>query len=506
MLVFLLTSFSSQAQKDSVWQNLTKPVTSQIKIAESTITKYNTKTDSIIQTVQDIPLKYVKQVDDKIAKYSKRITGKTEKTLAKLSKWENKIRAMLEKVSPETAQKLFANEELTFSGMLKKYNEGKAAVGNYTSQYNEYRDKLTTNIKYLSSKKNELDAKFVKPLAEATQKADKLEDDIANTEAVEKFIKQRKKQLIDEAVKYIGKSKYLKKINKESYYYVETLRNYKEIFSDPVKIEKTAFSLLKKIPAFNEFADKISRASLLFGNSNSGGSVGNNPGSSSYASLGYQSNAMISQTLQQRNLSGPNIQQLTQGNASSLNSPLQQLKNQFPDLNSTEDLPNFKPNEMKSKTFKQRLQFGTNLQFGKSTNIIPNTTDIGLQMAYKLNAKSSVGIGTGYKIGLGNSLNKLKLCFEGIGFRGFIDWKLKSSFYINGGFEYNYNNSFKNLRELPSFANSSISLWKPAALIGISKKYSLGKMKGNVMLAYDFLAKNKIPKTQNIVFRFGYSF
>ena len=93
--------------------------------------------------------------------------------------------------------------------MLKKDNEGKAAVGNYKTQYNEYRDKLTTNIKYLSTQKNVLDAKFVKPLSVMTKKADKLEDEVAKTEAVEKFIKQRKKQLIDEAVKYIGKRRYI---------------------------------------------------------------------------------------------------------------------------------------------------------------------------------------------------------------------------------------------------------------------------------------------------------
>ena len=116
MLVFILTPLASQAQKYSVWQNLTMPVISQVKKAEAAISTYNTRADSIIQTVQDIPLKYIKHVELKIDKYSSRITGKTEKTLAKLIKWENKIRSLLEKVSPETAQKLFANEELTFSG------------------------------------------------------------------------------------------------------------------------------------------------------------------------------------------------------------------------------------------------------------------------------------------------------------------------------------------------------------------------------------------------------
>src|SRR6187402_1052065 len=47
--------------------------------------------DSTIASLQQIPLKYIHAVDNKIDKYSNRITGKTEKTLAKLSKWENKI-------------------------------------------------------------------------------------------------------------------------------------------------------------------------------------------------------------------------------------------------------------------------------------------------------------------------------------------------------------------------------------------------------------------------------
>lgn len=84
------------------------------------------------------------------------------------------------------------------------------------------------------------------------------------TEAIEQFIKERKNQLIDEAVKYIGKSRYLQKINKESYYYVETLRNYKEIFSDKKKAEELALKILNKIPAFQKFAEKNSMLAGLF--------------------------------------------------------------------------------------------------------------------------------------------------------------------------------------------------------------------------------------------------
>ncbi len=57
------------------------------------------QTDSVFQrleNLQKVPVKYLNAVENKIDKYSNRITGKTEKTFAKLSKWENKIKNILE--------------------------------------------------------------------------------------------------------------------------------------------------------------------------------------------------------------------------------------------------------------------------------------------------------------------------------------------------------------------------------------------------------------------------
>ncbi len=462
--------------------------------------------DSTLESLQKIPAKYFSSIDKKIDKYSNRITGKTEKTLAKLSRWEKKIQVLLEKVNPEAASSLFGEGKMTFTTALQKLQEGKNVVEGYRVQYNEYRDKLNTSLRYLQNQKEIISSKLIQPVKATAKKMSDLEEDVKNTEALEQYIKQRKQQLIEIALKYLGKNRYLNKINKEVYYYAETIKNYREIFSDPVKFEETATRLLKKIPAFNDFLEKNSGLASLFGSSFGGLSSGVGGTSTNYSALGYQSNASIVQALQQRNMSGPSIQQLTQTNASALNSPLQELKNQFPGLNSTAEMPDFKPNEMRSKTFKQRLQFGTNFQFGKATNFLPGTADIGLQLAYKLNTKSSVGIGTGYKLGLGSGINNIKLSFAGMGLRSFVDWKLKGNFFLNGGFEYNYNAAFKNFRDLPSVNSANASLWKPAALIGINKKYRIGKVKGNMMLQYDFLANQRAPQTQSLVFRFGYNF
>jgi len=512
MILFSLCVAATQAQYDSAiirkqqaLAGSVKKVNDKATVATIKVKQLNAQTDSVLASIQAVPAKYITKIDDKISTYSDRITGKTEKTLAKLSKWENKIKGLLEQASPETAVKLFGPGKMTFSTVLQKIKEGKAVTVGYKAKYDAYRDKLNTSMAYLGEQKSKLDKKLLQPLDKANEQLSALEKDVANTEAVEAFIKERKKELMNEAIKYIGKSKYLKKIDKEAYYYVETLRNYREIFSDPAKFEETATNLLKKIPAFNSFMERNSGlAGLLGQNTFSGNTTGSNP-SASYTAMGYQSNAGIMQDLQQRNVI-TSIQAITQASASSLNSPLQQIKNQFPGMNETSDMPDFKPNEMKSKTFRQRLELGSSLQFGKATNIIPGSADIGLQAAYKLNNRSSVGIGTAYKLGLGTGINNIKFSFGGIALRSFLDWKLKGSFYMNGGFEYNYNTSFRNLSSIPGINGSTISLWKPAALLGLSKKVNLGKAKSNVMVLYDFLAKTKSPNTQALVFRVGYSF
>lgn len=109
--------------------------------------------DSSLQQLQQLPEKYFSGIENKVEKYSNRITSKTEKTLEKLSRWENKIKFLLEKTSPETAQKLFAPGQTTFTTVLLKYQEGKRISDGYKASYDQYRDELTTQLKYLEEKK-----------------------------------------------------------------------------------------------------------------------------------------------------------------------------------------------------------------------------------------------------------------------------------------------------------------------------------------------------------------
>jgi hypothetical protein len=85
--------------------------------------------------------------------------------------------------------------------------------------------------------------------------------------------------------------------------------------------------------------------------------------------------------------------------------------------------------------------------------------------------------------------------------RSFIDLKLKGNFWITGGLEKNYQQQFSRIEEL-----KNMDAWQESGLIGLSKKYKIGKKSGNFQLLWDFLSYNQIPPSTPIKFRIGYSF
>jgi hypothetical protein len=460
--------------------------------------------DSSLDNLLQVPIKYINQVDKKIEEYSDRIINKTEKTLTKLSRWENKIRAILEEANPETAQRLFGNNQLTFTKLLQQLKDGEAIVLQYKAPYNKYRDEVTTSLKYLAQQKEQLNSSVIKKVEAATNKMQELASEEDRIEAMKQFIKERKKQLIEQAFQQIGNSKYLTKINKETYYYIETLKNYKELFSDSKKAEETALAILNKIPAFQKFMQKNSQLASLFG------VPGGGSGASNMASVsGLQTRASIQTLLQDRMASGgPNAQEAFSQGIQQAQDELAKLKDKVlssAGVGGSEggELPDFKPNMQKTKTFKQRLDYGLNFQFAKSNTLIPATTNIGLSIGYKLNDKSVIGLGAGYILGMG-TIQHIQLTHQGINLRSYMDWKLKKQFFISGGYEMNHNAQFENFAQLQSY-----DAWQRSALIGITKKISIKSKwfkSTNIQVLYDFLYNQHLPASQPFVFRFGYGF
>jgi len=453
--------------------------------------------DTSLTNISELSSRYVQTISKKASQYYNDVTEKTLRTLEKLAKWEAKIKTILEKTSPETAQRLFANDQITFAALLQKYREGKAVTDDYQGQLNEYRDKVNTTIKYLDDKKEQLKTSVIKPLEEAKAKTEKLNRQLKNIEAIQQLIKDRKKQLISLALQHLNKNKYLQKINKESWYYAEALKNYKTIFSDSKRTEELAVKLLQKIPAFREFFARNSLMSSLFSSAGSGANPNGTVGL-------LQSRAAVNAAVQsQIGAAGSNPRQAFQELIQSAQGQLNQLRQKisgFTGGGSDVEIPDFKVNSERSKKFLQKISLSANIQTTKHNNSFPVTSDLGLSIEYKPSQKLIFGIGGAYRVGWGSSISNIHITHQGVGLRSFLDCKLKRNFFLSGGYEQNYFSEIRNIQQL-----RNLSAWKSSALLGVCKKYKIGKKRnGEMKLVYDFFSKTKIPVTSSFIFRVSF--
>jgi hypothetical protein len=472
--------------------------------------------DSIIPSITKVPLKFIKQTNDKIEKYSNRLTSKTEKTLEKLAKFENRIHKLLLNANPTVAEQLFGEGRETFASMLAKIKEGKSLAENYKAKYNEYSDKLSTNISFIESQRDQLNNKYIVPLQKAKENITKLEKDLAETETAERVIKERTKLLLQEAYKVLGKNKVLNKIGAENYYFAESIRNYKEIFQDSKKAEKLAFGILNKIPAAKDFLQKNSMLASLFGSQSSGASA---------ASLaGLQTRASVNSLIQGRIAAGgPNAAAQISANMQTAQAELSKLKDKIIKAgggsSSDADMPEIKHKNMqKTKTFAQRIELGSDFQFGKPNRFVASQMNLALSIAFKLNDKNTIGISAAYKLNYG-SINNFYLQHGGFGIRSFCDYKLFSpqggarggGFFVTGSYELNYNQAFKNFSEIIN-ANGSSGIgnaFQNSGLIGITKKINMKTkwVKGTkLQLLYDMLYNTHLTASPAVIFRVGYNF
>lgn len=320
-------------------------------------------------------------------------------------------------------------------------------------------------------------------------------------ETIRRFLKERKQFLQEQLGRY-GLGQKLQRLNKDVHFYSQYINEYKFILQDPHKLERKAIELLSKTSIFQDFLRKHSFLASIF-------HVPGDPGRPAFQTnmAGLQTRAQVNQTIQQQfATSGQALPQAIQQNIQQAQNQVRQLKDKITNLTGGQDneLPNFKSNKQKTKSFLRRLEFGTNIQTHQASNYFPATSDIGISLGYKLNDKSIVGIGMAYALGLGSGWRDVQLSSQGLGLRSFLDWKLKGSYWISGGYEMNYRSTFNTVDQL-----KNLNAWQKIGLLGISKVVSLKTKffkKTKISLLWDFLSNQQIPETKPIIVRVGYNF
>jgi hypothetical protein len=169
--------------------------------------------------------------------------------------------------------------------------------------------------------------------------------------------------------------------------------------------------------------------------------------------------------------------------------------------NSDMEMPDFKPDNQKTKSFLNRLEYGIDIQSQRSTGLLPVTTDFAATFGYKISDKTTAGLGVAYKMGWGKDISHISISNQGVGLRSYFDAKIKGGIWASGGFEYNYMQEFKKWSDI-----SSVDVWQKSCLIGLTKKYKIGKRESKVQVLWDFLSYNQVPRSQPLKFRIGYNF
>ncbi len=468
-----------------------------------------------IDRIANFPTRFFDKINHKAAGLEDKLERQTVKYLQRLAKKEQKLKHKLARTDSAAAANLFANSEKQYEQLIQQVSDdAPASLSRRSGQYLPYLDSVSTSLNFLEQNSGIIsNAKEIKDKIQGSLgQVNELQSKLQQSEQIKAFIRQRRQQIKETLSRYTrlpkGLTNGFNDFNKDVYYYSQQINEYRELLNNPDQLTQKALTLLNRCDAFQRFMREHSELAGLFG-------VPANYGTPQ-ALAGLQTRAQVQQLIQTQLASaGPNAQQMLQQNIQQAQAQLSQLKDKLNKLGGggsgdmdMPDLPagqaGFKPNNQKTKTFFQRLEYGTNLQTTKSSYFFPTTSDLALSVGYKLNDKNTIGIGASYKVGWGKDIRHINITHEGIGFRSFADFKLKGSFYASGGFEYNFQQPFSSFSQI-----DGLDKWQQSGLVGISKILSLKSKlfkKTKMQLLWDFLSYQQVPRAQAIKFRIGYNF
>jgi hypothetical protein len=463
-------------------------------------------TDSVTVKPVDFPSKFFSRIQGKATVLDQRLMKQTEKDLQKMKRWEAKLKKNLSKIDPTAANNLFNNSTTQQYANLARQLEKDSGVP-YSIAHVQYLANLDSEKVSLSYLEQHLALLGNKASLADVQKSlgqiQQLQAKFQTADAVQAFVCQRKEQIKEYLSRLTnlpqGLSKAYEGLNRDQYYYRQQLEQYRDILNDPDKLFKKVLTLLDQLPTFRQFMQNNSQLTVLFGAPGVFGTP--------QALAGLQTRDQLQQLIQrQLSSGGDGAMAAMQQDFQSAQFRLDQYKDKLTKFGSgggDVDIPDFKPNNEKKKSFLGRLEFGTNIQT-TNTNYYPTTTDLGISVGYKLNDNNSVGVGASYKLGWGTGFGHMALSSSGIGLRSFIDIRVKGSISATGGLEYNHETPFNSLQQL-----KRLSDWTQSGLIGLTKTISVKSRafkKTTLQLLWDFLSYQQVPETQPILFRIGYSF
>jgi putative ubiquitin-RnfH superfamily antitoxin RatB of RatAB toxin-antitoxin module len=462
-------------------------------------------TDTLTGKLANFPSRLFGKIQSQSTSLNQQLTSQTQQYLARMARREQRMQQKLSTVDSNAAKSLFANSQQQYAALgaqIKADTGGRKAT--FSGQYHPYADTLQGAMAFLQQHPQVLASGTAAKLQGASTQFQALQAKMQDADIVKAYVQSRQQQISqylaahENLVGALGKP--LAGMQQEQVYYAQRVQQYKAMLSDPSALAQQALSMLGRLPAFQSFMTTHSQLGSLF----------HLPGnySSVQAVNGLQTKEQVAGLVKsQVSAGGAAGASAMQANLQSAESALDGYKDKLSKLGlggGDAQLPvDPKTNDQHTKSFLGRLQYSFNFQTTHNSIYYPSLLTLGLGLGYKLGHSNVIGIGASYEMGTGNGINHIAITGNGIGLRSFATIKIKTSFSLYAGLEYNYTTPFTTYQQL-----KQLQYWTRSGLIGVQKTVS---MKSNVFkqttlaLLWDFLSYQQVPQTQPLIFRIGYS-
>jgi len=348
----------------------------------------------------------------------------------------------------------------------------------------------------------------------------------------QEYLKTQLKKRSDALNRLLGQSPFaseVSRLNRTFGYGSQQVQYWKKIIQDPDAAEQKALDLLQGVDGFNEMLSRSSVPGMSAANLNE----------TDLSQMGYQTKSSVNAALEQQ--FGSQLQQVQQQAAQQVQDYSKQLgldkqmakvkaarqslneaKNTVQDTknkvkqakqglrNPMDDLKN----PMRGIPFWQRWAYQYNLQTQRAApnGQKPAMLQAGLNAAYRHSPRISMGIGLDASLGLGRDWQHLKLSYEGLTGRVFLDGQLIWGISLQGGYEKSLkplNRPYVQLQERygnASNVRTAMGLLQDAAYLGLMKTYRINRnQQGTFLLGYNFLS-DKTGINSPWIIRLGYKF
>jgi hypothetical protein len=274
------------------------------------------------------------------------------------------------------------------------------------------------------------------------------------------------------------------KMEKERYYYTAQINEYRKVLRDPSLLDGWLTDAIRKDSRFNDYlavlpAKPQDPAKMQ-------------PRQFVQQMMRNQANSIDAEPTQ--------LIQETKKKGSNLLGELSEKATSIGVLDNAAQVPLFTPNPYKTKSFRERIDVGFDLQFDSRTRFYPASGVAGAQVSFNFDPKLSVGLSANYRFGMGE-IKHVRFSHAGAGYGIFANYKVWKGLGLQAGYEHNWRAETEMNETL--YATG----WYSSALAGLTWEYDIKKrLKGSIGVLYDFLYKKHSPQSNAVLWRMGWKF